>query len=432
MEELSMKVLVVGSGGREHALVWKLAQCPGVTKLYAAPGNPGMKSAAQIVPIGVSDLDKIVEFAVREAMDLVIVGPEAPLAEGLADLLRARGILCFGPGAEGALLESSKKYARDFMARHGIPAPSYRAFAALDEARRYIENLPSAGAVVKADGLAQGKGVVVARDKAEALAALDDMMNAHRFGDAGKEVLIEERLAGEEISLLTFTDGKTILPMLPVQDHNRIGEGDIGPNTGGMGAYAPTGAFTPTIAAQVDKTIIQPLQDALRKEKLDYRGCLYIGLMLTPDSSGNLVPKVIEFNARFGDPETQAVLPIIRGDFGASVLAAARGNLTEAPELDSDGNALCVVAASGGYPGHFAKGMPISGLEDDEFGTCVYHSGTDADEDGDIVTSGGRVLSVTGTGPAFDIARSRAYGRIESINFKNMHYRRDIGWSEKS
>jgi phosphoribosylamine--glycine ligase len=423
-----MKVLVVGSGGREHALIWKLSQCPGATKLYAAPGNPGMKSVAELVPIDVLDLNGIVAFAVREKIGLVVVGPEMPLSYGLADRVRERGILCFGPGAKGTLLESSKKYARDFMARHGIPAPSYRVFAALDEAKRYIEAQPDSRVVVKADGLAQGKGVVVANDKTEAIAALEDMISVRRFGDAGKEVLIEECLVGEEMSLLTFTDGKTILPMLSVQDHKRIGEGDTGPNTGGMGSYAPTTAFTPELAAQVDETIIRPLQEALQEEEIDYRGCLYIGLIFTADG-----PKVIEFNARFGDPETQVLMPLLKSDLFEILHACADGNLNDTRLEWRDGSAVCVVMASRGYPRSYDTGRVIEETPvspDIDQHSWVFHAGTAEDREGRIITAGGRVLGVTARGATLEEALSRAYARVESVRFEGSVFRRDIAYRE--
>jgi phosphoribosylamine--glycine ligase len=444
-----MKVLVVGGGGREHALVWKLAQSPDVTKFYAAPGNPGMENAAQRVPIEISDLEEIVAFARRENIDLAVVGPEAPLASGLADRLRERGVSCFGPGAQGALLESSKKYARDFMARHGIPAPSYRAFSQLEDAKGYVESLPEGLVVVKADGLAQGKGVVVAENRAGALSALEEMMGAGRFGAAGKEVLIEECLTGEEVSLLTFVDGKTIVPMLPVQDHKRLLEGDKGPNTGGMGTYAPASVFSPEVAAQVREKILCPLGEALGSGEIDYRGCLYVGLMLTPDG-----PKVIEFNVRFGDPETQVLMPLLKSDLFRILYACAKGNLQDAfpdGEIEwrngsavcwNNGSAVCVVMASQGYPGDYPSGHPISGALKEEVkeedtslpaeiarNSWVFHAGTAKGPQG-LVTAGGRVLSVTALGETLEEALARAYARADAIHFEGSTFRRDIAHRE--
>lgn len=423
-----MNVLVVGSGGREHALVWKLAQSPKVTMLFAAPGNPGMEKNARLIPLKVSDLDGIVAFARNGKIDLAVVGPEAPLALGLADRLRENGILCFGPGAKGALLESSKKYARDFMARHGIPSPFYRGFTSPAEAGRYLETLPDDPIVVKADGLAQGKGVVVARNRAEALEAVAEMMDGGRFGEAGQEVLIEECLVGEELSLLAFVDGKTVLPMLPVQDHKRIGEGDTGPNTGGMGTYAPTSIFTPEIARKVDRTIVRPLEKALWSEGLDYRGCLYIGLMLTPDG-----PRVIEFNARFGDPETQVLMPLLKSDLFDILYACAKGDLAGQKPEWSDESAACVVMASRGYPGDYVTGYLIEGTavaQDVESGSQVFHAGTAKDDRGALTTAGGRVLGVTATGRTIEEALKRAYARVDSIRFESRIFRRDIAHRE--
>ncbi|MDR1731424.1 MAG: phosphoribosylamine--glycine ligase [Synergistaceae bacterium] len=427
------KILIVGSGGREHALAWKLARSPQEErKLYAAPGNPGMEALAECVPIDVMQVDDLVAFAGREGIDLVLVGPEAPLAAGLADRLREKGIFCFGPGAQGTLLESSKRHAREFMARHGIPSPVFRAFTSLDEAGRYLESLPDDFVVVKADGLAQGKGVVVAQNRKEALAALDEMMGNRRFGDAGKEVLIEECLTGEEVSLLTFTDGNTILPMLPVQDHKRVGDGDSGPNTGGMGTYAPASVFSPEIARQVESEILRPLRDALQAEKIDYRGCLYIGLMLTPKG-----PKVIEFNARFGDPETQVLMPLLKSDLFEVLYACARGKLSDVKLEWSEGSAVCVVMASRGYPGKYPTGLPITetlpgGVEAEEFerNSWVFHAGTSRNKEGGLITAGGRVLGVTAAGATFEEALRRVYARVETLHFEGQHFRRDIAYRE--
>jgi phosphoribosylamine--glycine ligase len=424
-----MNVLVVGSGGREHALVWKLSQSPKVTALYAAPGNPGMEEAARLVPLRADGgIDKIVDFAAERSVGLVVVGPEAPLAMGLADRLAERGIPCFGPGAKGARLESSKIYARDFMKRHSIPSPGWRSFSAFSEAGRYLETLPpDMPVVVKADGLAQGKGVVVAKNRAEALPAAEEIMGG-RFGDAGREILIEECLTGEEVSLLTFTDGRTILPMLPVQDHKRIGDGDTGPNTGGMGAYAPVSAFSAEVARTVDETILRPLGAALRAEGLDYRGCLYIGLMLTPEG-----PRVIEFNVRFGDPETQVLMPLLESDLFEILYACAAGRLGEAavPEWRS-GSAVCVVMASRGYPGEYSAGQLITEkpvAEELARDSWIFHAGTARDVRG-LTTAGGRVLGVTARGQTLEAALERAYARTDSIDFPGKIFRRDIAHRE--
>jgi phosphoribosylamine--glycine ligase len=427
-----MRVLVVGGGGREHALAWKLAQSPSVEKLYAAPGNPGMKAFSELVPIGVLDIGEIVAFGEREKIDLVVVGPEAPLAEGLADRLRERGIFCFGPGAKGARLESSKRYARDFMTRHGVPSPSYHAFTSLEEAKRHIEALEEGPVVVKANGLAQGKGAVVASNKDEAAAIAEEMMKGG-LGKAGEEILIEECLVGEEVSLLAFVDGKTILPMPPAQDHKRVGEGDSGPNTGGMGAYAPVSAYTPQIAAQVEETILRPIQEGLRKECIDYRGCLYIGLMLTSGPDGKPVAKVIEFNSRFGDPETQALMPLLKSDLFEILYACAKGNCKGRSPRWSDESAVCVVMASRGYPEPYGTGYAIEEdplPEDVEKDSWVFHAGTKESEDGKILTSGGRVLGVTAKNPTLEKALRLAYARADAIRFEGSFFRRDIAHRE--
>ena len=431
-----MKILLIGSGGREHALAWKLSQSPRITKLSVAPGNPGMEGArmggAQLVPV--TDINDWVVFAERKGIDLVIVGPEAPLALGVADRLREKNIPCFGPGAKGALLESSKKFAKDFMTRHGIPTAAYRAFTSNGDARQYLhslfQTLSQSSIVVKADGLAQGKGVVVAENLEEALLALDAIM-AGRFrslGDAGREVVIEERMTGEEVSLLTFTDGKTLLPMLPVQDHKRLGEGDTGPNTGGMGTYAPVSVFTPEIAEAVDVQIIRPLQNALLQEDLDYRGCLYIGLMLTPSG-----PKVVEFNARLGDPETQVLMPLMKTDFLDIAYACAKGDLEGRTLEWRDEKAVCVVLASSGYPGDYRTGYSIqeNGVPGDlAQNSWVFHAGTARDAQGKLVTAGGRGLGVTARAKTLEEAIARSYARVAHVKFKDCVFRRDIAYRE--
>ncbi|MDR2180994.1 MAG: phosphoribosylamine--glycine ligase [Synergistaceae bacterium] len=436
-----MKVLLIGSGGREHALAWKLSQSPLLKKLYAAPGNPGIEKVwmeslwagnprierTQLVPLQTTDLDGLADFAQGEGIDLAVVGPEAPLALGLADRLREKNVPCFGPGMKGALLESSKKFAKEFMTRHGIPTAAYRAFSSKDDAKRYLQSLRRGPIVVKADGLAQGKGVVVAKKLEEASFALNAMMD-ERFGDAGREVVIEECLTGEEISLLTFADGKTILPMLPVQDHKRAGEGDRGPNTGGMGTYAPVSVFTPEVAAVVDEQIVRPLERALRQEGLDYRGCLYIGLMLTAQG-----PKVVEFNARFGDPETQVLMPLLKTDLLDVAYACAKGDLGERALEWRDETAVCVVLASSGYPGKYGTGYPIQESmvpKELDQNSWVFHAGTAKNARGELVTAGGRVLGVTARGHILEEALLRAYARAECIRYQGRVFRRDIAYRE--
>ncbi|MDR1621662.1 MAG: phosphoribosylamine--glycine ligase [Synergistaceae bacterium] len=440
-----MKVLLIGSGGREHALAWKLAQSPRLTELYAAPGNPGIETEmsgtgitkTRLVPLKAADVDELAAFAEAKSVDLVVVGPEAPLALGLADRLREKNIPCFGPGAKGALLESSKKFAKDFMTRHGIPTAAYRAFSSADEGKKYLRSLPEGPIVVKADGLAQGKGVVVAETLEEASSAVDAMMNG-RFGDAGREVVIEECMTGEEVSLLTFTDGKTILPMLPVQDHKRAGEGDTGPNTGGMGTYAPVSVFTPEVAKAVDAQIVRPLQNALRQnalrqdalshDALGYRGCLYIGLMLTPQG-----PKVVEFNARFGDPETQVLMPLLETDLLEVTYACATGDLAGCTLKWRDEKAVCVVLASLGYPGEYRTGYAIRESpvpEDLAQNSWLFHAGTARNAQGGLVTAGGRVFGVTGRAKTLEEAIARSYARAAHVEFQDRAFRRDIAHRE--
>lgn len=385
-----MQVLVIGGGGREHTLVWKLAQSKKVTKLYAAPGNPGMKDLAECVDLDIADLDGLADWAEKHAIDLTVVGPEAPLVAGIVDVFKARGLTIFGPSAKAAEIEGSKIFSKELMEKYGVPTAFFKVCDNLADARAFVEE-KGAPIVIKADGLAAGKGVVVAMTRDEALAALDEMMGAHKFGSAGNRVVIEEFMEGEEASLLAFTDGKTIVPMLAAQDHKRVNDGDQGPNTGGMGAYCPAPVMTDALKEKTVKEVLRPIVDALAKEGRPYSGCLYAGLMIKGDSV-----KVVEFNARFGDPETQVVLPLLKSDLAEIMVACANGTLT--PDLVewSDKAAVCVVMASGGYPASYKKGIPITGLKaanamDD---VVVFHAGT-REEDGKILTNGGRVLGVT-------------------------------------
>ena len=422
-----MRVLVVGGGGREHALTWKLAQSPSVTALYAAPGNPGISEVAELVPIQVSEEDKLVNFATEKAIDLVLIGPEGPLVTGLADKLRAKNIHVFGPGAVGAQLEGSKSFAKDFMARHQIPTAAYQSFTELKLAHEYLLSQPDGPIVLKADGIAQGKGVIVAENRAEALAGLHQLMEAKQFGDAGSEVVIEEFMSGEEVSLLVFSDGKTFVPMLPIQDHKRIGEGDTGLNTGGMGAYGPALVLTPELQSRVGKEILAPVLIALQKEGMDYRGCLYVGLMLTPTG-----PKVVEFNARFGDPETQVLMTLLDSDFAQILLACATGSLKAEQVKWKSGSAACVVLASKGYPESFEMGKTITGLDRQHQldQPQSFHAGTKVDANGKIVTAGGRVLTVTFGAESLPAALAKIYHAIEDIHFDGCYCRKDIGYRE--
>lgn len=412
-----MNILVIGSGGREHALYWKLSESPQTEQIYAIPGNPGMGASAAIA---LDDHAAILRFVKEHEIGLVVVGPEVPLMNGLVDELEAAGIRAFGPRANAAEIEGSKSFAKDLMKKYGIPTARYEVFTAAEPARAYIRQ-EGAPIVVKADGLAAGKGVIVAMTEQEALDAVDAIMEDHSFGDAGARVVIEEFMEGEEASLLAFTDGTTIRPMISAQDHKRAYDGDRGPNTGGMGTYAPAPVMTPEMTERAVEEILKPTIAAMAKEGRTYRGCLYLGLMVTADG-----PKVVEFNARFGDPETQVVLPLLDSDLVAIMCACADGTLADVTIRWKDGAAVCVVLASGGYPGHYEKGQEIHGLADAEaMGALVFHAGT-AMKDGKLVTNGGRVLGVVGRGADISSAVDAAYAAATKISFKDAYYRKDI------
>lgn len=412
-----MNILVIGSGGREHALYWKLSESPQTEQIYAIPGNTGMGASTEIA---LDDHAAILRFVKEHEIGLVVVGPEVPLMNGLVDELEAAGIRAFGPRANAAEIEGSKSFAKDLMKKYGIPTARYEVFTAAEPARAYIRQ-EGAPIVVKADGLAAGKGVIVAMTEQEALDAVDAIMEDHSFGDAGARVVIEEFMEGEEASLLAFTDGTTIRPMISAQDHKRAYDGDRGPNTGGMGTYAPAPVMTPEMTERAVEEILKPTIAAMAKEGRVYRGCLYLGLMVTADG-----PKVVEFNARFGDPETQVVLPLLDSDLVAIMCACADGTLADVPIRWKDGAAVCVVLASGGYPGHYDKGQEIHGLADAEaMGALVFHAGT-AMKDGKLVTNGGRVLGVVGRGADISSAVDAAYAAATKISFKDAYYRKDI------
>ena len=412
-----MNILVIGSGGREHALYWKLSESPQTEQIYAIPGNPGMGASAAIA---LDDHAAILRFVKEHEIGLVVVGPEVPLMNGLVDEIEAAGIRAFGPRANAAEIEGSKSFAKDLMKKYGIPTARYEVFTAAEPARAYIRQ-EGAPIVVKADGLAAGKGVIVAMTEQEALDAVDAIMEDHSFGDAGARVVIEEFMEGEEASLLAFTDGTTIRPMISAQDHKRAYDGDRGPNTGGMGTYAPAPVMTPEMTERAVEEILKPTIAAMAMEGRVYRGCLYLGLMVTADG-----PKVVEFNARFGDPETQVVLPLLDSDLVAIMCACADGTLADVPIRWKDGAAVCVVLASGGYPGHYEKGQEIHGLADAEaMGALVFHAGT-AMKDGKLVTNGGRVLGVVGRGADISSAVDAAYAAAAKISFKDAYYRKDI------
>lgn len=419
-----MKVLVIGGGGREHTLVWKLAQSKSVDKIYCAPGNPGIAQLAECLDLDVNNLEKLALWAKDHKIDLTVVGPEAPLVAGIVDVFKANGLTIFGPSGKAAEIEGSKIFSKELMEKYGVPTAFFKVCDNLADAKAYVEE-KGAPIVIKADGLAAGKGVVVAMTKQEALDALDEMMGAHhKFGAAGNKVVIEEFMDGEEASLLCFTDGKTIVPMIAAQDHKRVNDGDQGPNTGGMGAYAPAPVMTPELKQKTIDTILRPVVDAMAKEGRPYSGCLYAGLMIKGDSV-----KVVEFNARFGDPETQVVLPLLDGDLAQIMVACAQGTLSPDMVKWSDKSAVCVVMASGGYPASYKKGIPITGLKDAEAmaDVAVFHAGTKA-EDGKILTNGGRVLGVTAMAESIPAAQQKAYDAVEKIHFAGEHYRQDIAW----
>ncbi len=415
-----MKVLVVGGGGREHALIWKLKQSRRLTKLYSAPGNGGIAGDAECVPCRADDLQGLRDLALQEEIDITVVGPEAPLVSGIVDLFEEAGLRAFGPDIRAAQLEGSKVFAKETMARYGIPTAAFKVFREIEPALRYVREL-AGPCVVKADGLAAGKGVIVANDLAEAEAALCLIMDEKAFGRAGEAVIVEERLEGEEVSVLAFTDGDTVLPMVASQDHKRAHEGDTGPNTGGMGAYSPPPVYTPLLHEQVCREVLNPLIHGLRRDGIKYRGVIYAGLMITPEG-----PRVLEFNCRFGDPETQAVIPRLRSDL-LEVLEAVLSNRLSEVELEWDDRpAACVVLASGGYPGACETGKVITGLDQVPPDILVFHAGTGQSGSGSLVTAGGRVLGVTALGDTIAEAVGRAYQGVSCLSFEGMHFRRDI------
>ena len=413
-----MKVIVVGGGGREHAIVKKLKENQAVTELYCLPGNGGIARDAVCVPIGATDLEGILAFAKERKIDYAVVAPDDPLALGAVDLLEAAGIPCFGPNKKAAVIEASKVFAKELMKRYGIPTAKYETFDDMEKALRYLRTAPMP-AVVKADGLALGKGVIIAKSREEAEEAVRSMMEGKRFGKSGERIVIEEYLEGPEVSVLSFTDGKTLIPMVSSMDHKRAGEGDKGPNTGGMGTVAPNPYYTPETAKRCMEEIFLPTVRAMAAEGRPFKGCLYFGLMLTKDG-----PKVIEYNCRFGDPETQVVLPLLKTDLLTLMRACTEERLTECPAVFSDEAAACVILASKGYPGSYEKGYPITIPAD--LDAEVFIAGA-KDRDGTLVTSGGRVLGVTSTAPTLSEALKKAYAAADRIHFDNAYCRRDIG-----
>ncbi|MBQ3379189.1 MAG: phosphoribosylamine--glycine ligase [Clostridia bacterium] len=417
-----MKILVIGGGGREHAVITKLSQSPRADKIYCAPGNGGISKLAECVQFKATDIAAAVDFAKKQKIDLVVVTPDDPLVLGMVDSMEKEGIRAFGPRANAAIIEGSKVFSKELMKKYGIPTAGYEVFDNARDAISYIKAQNKYPAVVKADGLALGKGVIIAKDLKEAEAAVHTIMEDKIFGESGARVVIEEFMTGPEVSVLSFCDGKTVVPMVSAQDHKRAFDHDEGPNTGGMGTFSPSRIYTPKIAEYCMEHIFKPTVAAMASEGREFRGVLYFGLMITPDG-----PKVVEYNARFGDPETQVVLPRLKSDLLTIMEACIDGTLDKETVEWDDGACVCIVMASGGYPGKYETGFEISGIEAAEADGCVvYHAGTRA-EDGRFYTKGGRVLGVTAKGKDLDEAIKRAYGGVAMIDFKNKHFRRDIG-----
>ena len=418
-----MKVLIVGSGGREHAIAWSVSKSPKVDKIYCAPGNAGIAELAECVNIGVMEFDKLAEFAKEHEVDLTVVAPDDPLAGGAIDVLEKAGLRAFGPRANAAILEGSKAFSKDLMKKYGIPTATYETFDTPESALEYLETAKMP-IVLKADGLALGKGVLICMNREEAKAGVKTLMLDKQFGSAGNRIVVEEFMTGREVSVLSFVDGKTIRIMTSAQDHKRAKDGDQGLNTGGMGTFSPSPFYTEEVDAFCREHIYQPTVDAMRAEGREFKGIIFFGLMLTAEG-----PKVLEYNARFGDPETQVVLPRMKNDLFEVFEACIDGTLDQVELEFEDNAAVCVMLASDGYPEHYEKGYPISGLEKfkNAEGYYAFHSGTKFDENGRIVTNGGRVLGVTALGKDLKEARANAYQATEWVEFENKYMRHDIG-----
>lgn len=417
-----MKILIVGSGGREHALAWKIAQSPLAGEIYCAPGNPGIAEIAECVDIGAENIEGLYNFALKQKIDLTVIGPEDPLVAGIVDRFQDGNLAIFGPTKRAAIIEGSKVFAKTLMKKHGIPTGDFKVFDDIKLAKKHL-SASDFPLIIKADGLAKGKGVYVCRTPDEGDKCIDDIMKDKIFGPAGDRIIIEEFLSGEEVSILAFTDGKTILPLPPVQDHKAVNDGDKGPNTGGMGAYSPVPRITPELQYDFEENILVPVIHAMKKENRPYKGIIYAGLMIT--STG---PKVLEFNARFGDPETQVLLMRMKTDLVPILMSTAVNNMEDKEIVWNDGVSLCVVMAAGGYPDKYKTGTEIHGLERLKGLDNVYafHAGT-AVKDGKLVTNGGRILAITALGKDFQDAHKTAYSAIQNISFEGAHYRRDIG-----
>ncbi len=415
-----MNILVLGGGGREHALIWKLAQSPSIRKIYCIPGNPGISRLAETSDISLQDFPRIRSFIEEKEIDLTVVGPEQPLVEGIVDFLESEKMAVFGPNASAARLEGSKVFSKKFMKKHRIPTAFSNEFSDYQKAREYLTSYPSERVVIKADGLAAGKGSMVCQSREEAQLALKQTMVDRIFKSAGKNVVIEEFMEGDETSLFVITDGKDYVTLTPAQDFKRALDGDQGKNTGGMGSYAPTPVLTNSLKERSLSEVVEPVIAGLQAERIDYRGMLYCGLMLTSEG-----PRVVEFNCRFGDPETQVVLPLLDSDLAEIFLATIRGEIGTIQLSLKPGHAVCVVAVSGGYPAAYEKGKKIEGLDQMESDIMVFHAGTRM-QGRDLLTDGGRVLGVTATGKNLKTAVEKAYRNLEKINFPGIHYRRDI------
>jgi len=416
-----MNVLVIGGGGREHAIVWKIAQSPKVKKIYCTPGNGGIAGLAECVNIKATDLNAIVDFAKNNSIDLAVVGPDDPLAMGLVDMLENAGIRTFGPEKKAAIIEASKVFSKELMKKYNIPTAKYEVFEEPEKAKEYLKEC-SFPIVIKAEGLALGKGVIIAQDLEEAFGAVNEIMIEKKFGESGSRIVIEEFMTGQEVSMVSFTDGKTVIPMVSAQDHKRIFDNDKGPNTGGMGVFSPSRIYTDEIADECMEKIFIPSIRAMELEGRKFKGIIYFGLMITQNG-----PKLLEYNARFGDPETQAVLPRLKTDIIDIFEAVIDEKLNEIDIEWHEGGSACVVMASGGYPGDYQTGYEITGIKQaEELGCIVFNAGTKLN-DGKLVTAGGRVLGVTAIGESLDKAIKKAYEGVQKVNFKDAHYRKDIG-----
>ncbi|MEI7542709.1 MAG: phosphoribosylamine--glycine ligase [bacterium] len=418
-----MNILVIGSGGREHAIVWCVAKSKNIDKIYCAPGNAGTSSIAENIDIQIDDIKGLLEFAKKKAIGLTIVGPEIPLVNGIVDIFEAEGLKIFGPNKDASQMEGSKAFTKNLFEKYNIPTADFREFVDSDKAKNYIKENMIYPIVIKADGLAAGKGVIIAETQAQALDAVQDIMNNKKFGAAGTKIVIEEFLEGEEASILAFTDGKTVLALPPSQDHKRIFDNDLGPNTGGMGAYAPAPLITPLLAERIKNEILLPTVAALKSEGITYKGILYAGIMMTKNG-----PKVLEYNVRFGDPETQAVLPLLKTDLVELCLASAEGRLKDIKLELEDKAAITVVLASKGYPGDYEKNIEITGL--DSFknmnDVMAFHAGTTR-QNNKVVTSGGRVINITAVAKDIKSAIEKVYNNIDKIHFEGVYYRKDVG-----